>query len=229
MKIFLGWDKREDLACQIAKASILKHASVDVEIIPISMSTIPEYTRPTSMRKDKLWDDISEAPMSTSHAIARFFVPFLCGYKGWAVFMDGDVLLRRDIADLFALADPRYALQCVKHCYRPEAQLKKNGDEQVAYHRKNWSSVILWNCGHVANRRLSPDYVNRQTGLYLHAFHWLREHEIGELPGIWNTLVTEPALVHFTEGLPSIVGRENQLYADEWRQYAAVLQCSPRG
>lgn len=219
MKIFLGWDRSEEEACQIARASILKHASVDVEVIPLSMETLgKQYTRPTSMRKGKLWDNISKAPMSTSHAIARFWVPYLCDFKGWAVFMDGDVLIRRDVADLFAQADKRYPLQCVKHCYRPQELTKKDGDEQIAYHRKNWSSVILWNCGHSANQRLTPEMLNEHPGLWLHGFGWLHEDQIGELPGTWNTLITEPALVHYTEGIPSIKGRDAQPYANEWFQ-----------
>lgn len=216
MKIFLGWDSREAEACRIAAASIRRHASEPVEIIPISMHTVKEYSRPTVEKNGKLWDQISNAPMSTSHAIARFFVPYLCDYQGWAVFMDGDVLVRRDIVELFALADPYLPLQVVKHCYSPTEELKKNGDQQLAYRRKNWSSVILWNCGHSANQRLTPEMINTQTGLYLHGFSYLNDDQIGELPGIWNTLITEPALVHFTEGLPSIQGRSMQPYANEW-------------
>jgi lipopolysaccharide biosynthesis glycosyltransferase len=222
-RLFIGWDPREETACRIAMASIAKHSTVDVEIVPISMETVKEYRRPTLTKKGKLWDKISQAPMSTSHAIARFFVPYLCNFQGVAVFMDGDVLIRRDIAQLFALADPRYPLQCVKHCYRPEELIKKNGDEQIAYHRKNWSSVVLWNCGHSANRRLTPEMLNIQPGLYLHEFSWLHDEQIGELPGTWNTLITEPALVHFTEGIPSIPGRELQPYAQEWHALKAEL------
>lgn len=217
MKIFIGWDPREDEACRVAQASIRQHASIDAEILPLSMQTLGSlYQRKTVEKNGRLWDSISKAPMSTSHAIARFFVPYLCDYQGWAAFIDGDVLVRRDIAELFALADHRYPLQCVKHCYRPEELTKKSGDEQLAYWRKNWSSVILWNCAHSANKRLNLDMLNSQQGLYLHGFSWLHEDAIGELPGIWNHLVTEPALVHFTEGLPSIQGRESQPYADEW-------------
>ncbi len=216
MKIFLGWDSREAEACRIAAESIRRHASAPVEIIPISMQTVKEYSRPTVEKDGKLWDVISNAPMSTSHAIARFFVPYLCDFKGWAVFMDGDILVRRDVKELFDLADPHVPLQCVKHCYNPAEALKKNGDKQLSYHRKNWSSVILWNCADLANRRLTPEMLNEHPGLYLHGFSWLHEDQIGELPGIWNTLITEPALVHFTEGLPSIAGRETQPYADEW-------------
>lgn len=224
MKIFIGWDPREELACEIAKASILRHASLPVEIIPLSLETLGKtYSRPTIQRNGRLWDKISDAPMSTSHAIARFFVPYLCDYKGWAVFMDGDVLIRRDIADLFALADPHYPLQVVKHCYAPADTVKKSGDAQLQYGRKNWSSVILWNCSDPGNKRLTPEVLNSWTGLTLHQFGWLHESEIGELPGIWNTLITEPALVHFTEALPNL--KAGQPYEDEWKATRDSLQC----
>jgi hypothetical protein len=224
LKIYIGWDPSEDEACRIAAASIRQHASIEVEIVPLSMQTLGGmYTRKTVQKNGKLWDCISKSPMSTSHALARFWVPYLCDYQGTAVFMDGDVLIRRDIAQLFALADPRYPLQCVKHCYRPEELTKKNNDEQLAYHRKNWSSVILWNCEHSANRRLDLEMLNTHPGLYLHGFSWLHEDQIGELPGVWNHLVSEPALVHFTEGLPSITGRESQPYGNEWLEARARL------
>lgn len=220
MNVFIGWDRREEDACRIAEASILKHVTGPVLVQPISMETLGPrlYQRPTSLRDGKLWDEISDAPMSTSHALARFFVPYICNYEGWAVFMDGDVLVRRDIGDLFACADEDYPVQVVKHCYRPDGVLKKGGDIQTAYNRKNWSSVILWNCAHPANRALDLDMLNSERGLHLHGFKWLFDEEIGELPDTWNHLVTEPALVHFTEGLPSITGYERQPYADEWRE-----------
>ena len=224
MKICIGWDKREEAACEVAKASILKHASLPVEIIPISMETLGDlYKRPTSTKDGKLWDDISGAPMSTSHAIARFFVPYLCGYQGWALFIDGDVLIRRDIADLFTWADPKAAVQVVKQLYVPRGVQKKAGDSQLQYRRKNWSSVVLWNCGHPANQALTPEVVNSQRGLWLHEFAWVNDSEVGELPGTWNTLIEDPALVHFTEGLPDI--KPGQPYSDEWWEvFKSALQ-----
>ncbi len=35
MKIFIGWDSREDIAYQVCKRSLEKHTSVPLEITPI--------------------------------------------------------------------------------------------------------------------------------------------------------------------------------------------------
>ena len=37
---------------------------------------------------------------STEFAFSRFLVPFLCGFRGWALFMDCDMLVLDDIARL---------------------------------------------------------------------------------------------------------------------------------
>ena len=58
-----------------------------------------------------------------------------------------------------------------------------DGREQTVYLRKNWSSLILFNCGHEANAVLTPDLANRKTGKYLHRFGWLDDALIGEICG----------------------------------------------
>lgn len=181
------------------------------------------YRRPTErMPNGHLWDEISDAPMSTEHAIARFFVPYLEGYRGWSLFVDGDVLFREDIAKLFALADDQYAVQVVQHRPLLVEGMKKSGHVQQAYPKKNWSSVMLWNCGHPANKALTLDVLNAWPGRDLHAFRWLKDEEIGSLPVRWNWLAgvsapePDPAIVHFTLGTPDVSGHENDPYADEW-------------
>ena len=64
-----------------------------------------------------------------------------------------------------------------------------DGQLQTFYARKNWSSVILWNCSHQAHARLTHDRLNHWPGRDLHAFKWLEDSEIGELPPEWNHLV----------------------------------------
>ena len=233
-RLFIGWDASEQRAWNVAATSARNHASDELSVRRIGMTTVPAdlYTRPTSTRDHGYWDDISEAPMSTAHAIARFLVPALCQYEGWALFTDGDVLFRRDVADLFALADPRFAVHVVPHQYAPPEGVKMEGQAQTRYARKNWSSVMLFNCGHVANRALSVDLVNTVPGRDLHRFCWLDDALIGELPEAWNWLEghsspdIDPALVHHTRGVPDMPGFEHVAFSDEW--YAVSRQCGYR-
>ncbi len=225
--VYIGFDPHEVEASLIAYRSAQARTSLDVEYRRLALLELRHqgmYRRPTEIRDGRLWDVISDAPMSTEHAIARFFIPMLCGYQGWAVFMDGDVLVRGDLADLFAQANPVYAVQVVHHRQIEQGgPIKKDGAIQTVYHRKNQSSVMLINCGHPANSALRMDMLNRWPGRDLHAFGWIPEEEIGPLDAGWNYLVgvTDPVpnpvhIAHFTLGLPTISGHEHDPFADEW-------------
>jgi hypothetical protein len=169
-----------------------------------------------------MWDVISDAPMSTQHANARFLVPHLARV-GWALFCDGDFLFRWNVARLFEELDESKAVYCVKHEYEQRPGTKMDGQSQLAYPRKNWSSFIIFNVDHPANAQLTLEKVNTLPGRDLHRLFWLDDGDIGELEPAWNFLVghSDPAIVpksvHFTEGVPDMVGYENVPYADEWR------------
>lgn len=159
-------------------------------------------------------DMIDGKQFSTEFSHTRFLVPSLQNYKGWALFMDSDMIMLSDIGKLFSLADPQYALMCVKHRHEPPLDAKKmDGREQERYFRKNWSSFVLWNCGHPANSGLTSQQVNIMKGKDLHAFAWLKENEIGTLPFAYNYIHgvsprmpvlpdNHPDVLHFTEGGP---------------------------
>ncbi len=135
-------------------------------------------------------------------------------YKGWALFIDGDMLFLSDVKELFALCDDKYAVMCVKHKHvSKENASKMDGRLQLNYHRKNWSSFVLWNCAHPANKDLTKERVNYIPGRDLHAFAWLHEHEIGDLPFTYNYISgvspklpiergNRPDVIHYTEGGP---------------------------
>lgn len=172
--------------------------------------------------------------MATQFAVSRFLVPELVRQsttggnpRGWALFSDCDVLFRRNLRDLFRLADKRYAVMCVHHKHEPKATVKMGGEVQTKYPRKNWSSVMMFNCDHPANAALTVDLVNTLPGRDLHRFCWLDDSEIGEIGPEWNFLVghsyegIDPAICHFTEGLPSVPGFESCAYSDEWREELA--------
>lgn len=224
--IWIGFDPRQCSAFAVTRRSVVRHAPAGVEVYGVVLPVLKAgglYRRPYEVRGPVLWDEISGAPMATEHACSRFLTPHLAG-KGWAVFMDGDMLVRRDLAELFDQLDPAYALYCVKHDHDPAAGGKMVGQVQTRYARKNWSSMMAFNCDHPANRALTIDLVNTLPGRDLHRFCWLDDHEIGALDPKWNFLVghsdpaIDPAIVHFTEGVPDMPGYEGVPYADEWRE-----------
>lgn len=159
---------------------------------------------------------------STEFAFNRFMVPYLCGYQGWALFMDCDMLVRTDIKHLFDEGRDKYAVHVVKHDYQPKPEDKFLGQKQTIYARKNWSSVILFN--NAACRTLSPQGVNCMSGLELHQFKWLDDAQIGSLPLSYNHLVGEydanplAAIAHFTRGTPCFPEYRDCEFAEEWRK-----------
>ena len=215
MKVFVGYDPREDIAYQVCKHSIVSKQST-AEIKPLVQKDLRDkgwYTRPV----DKL--------ASTEFTFTRFLVPELCNFEGWALFMDCDMILTTDIAELFAQADDRYAVMCVQHDYKPKEGTKMDGQTQTVYPRKNWSSAMLINCAHPSNQRLDMDLVNNPeiNGAYLHRFSWLKDEEIGSLDHTWNYLVgvyndiEKPKLIHYTEGGPWFENYRNCEFHQEWK------------
>jgi len=226
--IYIGYDKREDAAYRVCKHSILSRTDSDVTIIPLELKNITSiFNRPIEQKDGKLWCPISQAPMATEFAISRFAIPFLED-KGWHLFMDCDMLCTTDIQELFDLADDRYAVMVVKHKQESGSDTKMDGQVQTYYNRKNWSSVVLWNCGHPAHKRLTLENLNQWPGRDLHAFKWLEDYEIGELPKEWNYLVgvnerqENPKIIHLTLGGPWFEGwgikyPEDELWVEEYK------------
>lgn len=223
-KIFIGYDSRERVVYKVAKRSMKRRSSATLDITPIKLNKVRKQgilIRLVEIKDGKMWCPISEAPMATEFAISRFTVPFLCR-EGWALFVDCDVVALGDISELFALADSKYAVMCVKHNHVPTEITKMDGQQQTSYSRKNWSSVILWNCSHPANKELTLEKLNTWPGRDLHAFKWLKDEEIGELPVEWNYLVgitavpVKPKLAHFTLGGPWIKDWKGGPMDDVW-------------
>ncbi len=230
MRVYIGYDARERLAWQVCAASLQAHASSPVALEAIGRQDLMRralYVRKQSEVAGVQWDDVSGAPVSSDFALARFWVPAIAGAAGWALFCDCDFLWRADVAELFAAADPRYAVMVVKHEHVPAETGKMDGQVQTQYPRKNWSSLCLWNLSHAGTRRLSDWQLNNLAGRDLHAFSWLKDSEIGELPERWNWLdgwsdpAIEPAAVHLTRGTPDMRGWEKTRYAEEWNAFAA--------
>jgi hypothetical protein len=232
--VYVGWDRREAIAYDVARYSIFRHSSEPkkTQVIPLeihNLSTI--LTRKIVVQPDgRLWCPISEAPMATEFAISRFIIPLLRN-KGWALFVDCDVIFQSDITELFGMADEKYAVMVVKHNHAPITTTKMDGQIQTVYPRKNWSSVVLWNCGHASNRKLTSEVLNTWPGRDLHAFKWLDDSEIGDLPPEWNHLigaipdpVPSTGILHFTSGGPFTPGWTGGPLDERWNEALEAMR-----
>ena len=199
--------------------SILKY-NRNAQVIPLKQD---------ELREQKLYWRDNDPLSSTEFTFTRFLVPHLCNYQGWALFVDCDFLFQINIEEIFALADNRYAAMVVKHDYNPPEGVKMDGQKQLAYPRKNWSSMILWNCGHPNNQKLTTGLVNKETGQFLHRFSWLKDDMIGELNCQYNWLVNhyhepkdgKPKLIHYTEGGPWFENYQHCEYGYHWERMRA--------
>lgn len=234
LKIFVGWDSREKVAYEVLKHSIEKHTHSDIQIIPLYHKELRRqgwFQRPwlTGAMDGNQTDLIDQRPFSTEFSHSRFLVPALMNYKGWALFMDCDMLFRCDIKEVFDYADERYAVMVVKHRQEVKKAEKMDGSPQSSYYRKNWSSFVLWNCGHEANKELTKEMVNQATGGWLHGFSWLNDQQIGALPDCFNWIEgcsrsdQHPKVIHYTAGGPWFSSFKEVMFADEWEKYYSSL------
>ena len=234
--VFIGYDSREPEAYEVAKASILKYASIPVHIQPLDESALRScglYRRQYTMTNGQKIDEIDGRPFSTEFSFTRFLVPALCQWQGQALFMDCDQLFRTDIAKLISELDTSFAVQVCRQVYEPKDTVKMDNQIQQKYQRKNWSSFMVFNNAHMATRMLTPDAVNMEPGSWLHQFNWCRDIDIGGLDHRWNwidgTTEGEPLNVHYTMGGPWFENMRwsNAPYFHEWREAAKELGLWP--
>jgi lipopolysaccharide biosynthesis glycosyltransferase len=202
--IVVGFDQREAVAYHTFCQSVIDNCSEPVRFTPL------------------VANNVERKGGSNDFIYSRFLVPSLMGYRGWAIFADGDMVCREDIARLWEMRDDRYAVQVVQHDYQTKHPRKYLGNKNENYPRKNWSSLILWNCAHIANRCLDKQTIDAVEGSFLHRFGWLNESEIGELPLTWNWLAMEypgndnAQIVHYTIGTPCFGAYQNCDMSEYW-------------
>ena len=208
LKIFIGYDGVESVAYHTLVQSIMEYTTEPVSITPIKKSMLPMYVRSRNSKQ------------SNEFSFTRFLVPYLCNYQGHALFMDCDMMFTTDVAELWKLIDTTKSVQVVKHDYTPKTQVKYLGAIQYPYPRKNWSSVMLFNCARC--KKLTPQYINTAHPMDLHRLNWTKNDLIGELSPDWNHLVGEydpnpdAKIVHWTLGGPWFNETKDAEYADEW-------------
>lgn len=222
MRIYIGWDREQQDASRVCEYSLRKNSETDLDIVHLKKDELVEsglYFRPDG------------SPESTEFTYIRFLVPHLQNYEGWAMFVDSDFLFTYDINHLFkrVLCELDSDLKSVYVCKHPEYVPKSNkkffGKPQLTFPKKNWSSLMLFNCAHPHAKWLTPMSVSNQTPQWLHRFEWTTDNSLGHIPLMWNWLVGEydggnpiPFGIHFTNGGPfnDVYGQD---YEDLWYEY----------
>ena len=217
--VWIGHDNAESRLTDICEYSLQENTNMALNIRRLEQN---------ELRSHNVYQRPRDTLSTTEHTFTRFLVPHLMNYQGWAVYCDSDFVWLSDIQELLDQADTRYAVMVVKHDYRCTARTKKHNAPQNYYPRKNWSSMVLWNCAHPKNRALDPISVATWSRERLQRFQWLDDKDIGKLPPRWNWLVGwykeefdgEPGALHYTEGGPWLDSYKNCDYARVWQEYA---------
>lgn len=214
LPIYVGYDPREAAVYHTFCQSVIEQARSPVSFIPLHQPMLNGFD--------------GQQDGTNAFIFSRYLVPYLQGFSGAALFVDGDMHVNTDINELIDLFDPQYAVQVVKHDYRTRNPRKYIGtplaNDNIDYPRKNWSSVMIINCGHESNEILTPQFVGEAGGAFLHRFQWLHDEEIGELPKVWNHLVgeypeTEAKLYHHTLGSPGFEHYKDCESSQDWNRY----------
>lgn len=211
--VFAGFDPREEIGYHTFVSSLIHSSSAPVQVTPL-------YEK--SLHMD------GQRDATNSFIYLRFLIPYLQGYKGWAIFCDGaDMIVKGDIAELWAMRNYRHSVQVAKHDYQTKHPRKYVGTPMEAdnadYPCKNWSSVMLINCQHPDWIEINPNTVSRSEGAYLHRFMFLDQKTVGEIPKVWNWLADEygentgAKLLHWTAGIPAWDHYKDAPHADDWR------------
>jgi len=227
LKIFIGYDPVESVSWHVMAHSILRQSSVPIAFIPINLKNLRSIYNREGFEEQ-----------SNEFSFTRFLVPYLSDYQGYALFFDCDMMLRVDIAQIFEEIRGQHnkAVYVVQHDYKPKNKIKYLNNVQHTYPRKNWSSVVLWNCAHPANKVVTPEFVNSAEPQELHRFTWLDDSEIGKLDVRWNWLVGEydeppedVKNVHWTVGGPYFIEYQSVDFSDEWfKEKARMEYCAQR-
>ena len=210
LNIFIGFDQKEAIAYHTFVQSLIENSTIPLSITPLAENNLDHYT-------EKHTDGTNKFTYS------RFLVPYLMNFKGWAIFADGDMVCLSDIKILKSYFDPNKAVTLVKHDYKTKHKTKYFGQKNEDYPRKNWSSVIIWNCEHPKNKILTPKFIGQKEGSFLHRFNWLKDEEIGDLPKSWNWLAMEYEekrdldLIHYTLGTPCFKEYSNKSLSQYWK------------
>ena len=207
MRIFIGHDSKYPQATKVCRASMESYNS------KLNIT----YVDKQHLKKYGFYGREDLSTESTEFSFTRFYVPMLCNYEGIALFCDNDFLWKCDPLEVEKyLGDNDIAV--VKHKDYEALGIKMDGKENKSYPRKNWSSLIIYNCSKLKN--LTKEYLDNASPADLHELKWA--NKIGEIPRSYNHLVgvykphNKIKALHYTNGGPWFDKYKDAELSEEW-------------
>lgn len=170
LNIYIGYDSTHNKIEEVTKYSIessirktfamnQKENQFIPEIKYLDYSKIPEYNREYKNQ-------------STAFTYSRFLIPYLENYEGFSMFIDDDIIFEDTLLPMFYYLNPDDAVACIQYPQYEHDSTKFNGEINIDYPCKLWSSLMIFNNGHEDCKKLTPEVVNTWTGAQLHQFEW---------------------------------------------------------
>ena len=180
LTIYIGFDSNMNDLEDICKFSILKSIKESLgrgkwnnyleftpEIKFLDIAKLSEYNR-------------EYANQSTEFTYSRFLIPYLENYEGFSLFVDNDFIFTKTPLSMFNYLNPDDAVACIKYPHYEHDATKFDGEVNIDYPCKLWSSMMFFNNGQEDCKKLTPEVVNTWTGKQLHQFEWT--DKISEIP-----------------------------------------------
>lgn len=191
IRVYVGVDRSQLLAVPVLEYSIKRHTTAQVEVIPMLDLPVPVPVDPRNGKR-------------TGFSFSRFCIPKLAGYKGRAIYVDADMLVFRDIRELWDIPFDGAKIVIQQEVKFLEETLNKEGAPKK---RKKQCAVMLLDCG-----RLDWDVENIIAGMDEGQYDYeelmydmciLDESEVKYgVPFEWNSLEhwdETTCLVHYTD------------------------------
>jgi lipopolysaccharide biosynthesis glycosyltransferase len=191
IRVFVGADRSQQLAISVLEYSIKRHTKADVQVIPMLDLPVPVPKDPRNGQR-------------TGFSFSRFCIPKLAGYRGKAIYMDADMMVFRDIRELWELPFDGAKIVIQKEVKFEDQTTAKAGAPKK---RKKQCAVMLLDCSRL-DWDIARIVADMDAGRYdyeqlMYEMCILPEVEVKYgVPFEWNSLEhwdSDTRLLHYTD------------------------------
>jgi hypothetical protein len=191
IRVFVGLDRSQLLGCKVLERSIRARTAHPIELTPLADLPIPALPDPRHQAR-------------TGFSFARFAIPDLAGRTGRALYLDADMLVLRDISEIWNMPFGKAKVICQEEL---PLQMATSSQQPAGMRKKQCSVMLLdcagldWNPAEIV-AGLGSRYTYEQL---MQELCILPEDQVSyALPVRWNSLEhldQDTCLIHYTDML----------------------------